>query len=47
MVVSDHSPCIPDLKRLDTGDFMAAWGGIAGLQYSFSAVWTGARATAS
>ncbi len=44
MVVSDHSPCIPDLKRLDTGDFMAAWGGIAGLQYSFSAVWTGARA---
>ena len=44
MVVSDHSPCTPDLKRLDTGDFMSAWGGIAGLQFSFSAVWTEARA---
>lgn len=43
MVVSDHSPCIPDLKRVETGDFMGAWGGIAGLQYSLSAVWTGAR----
>ena len=26
-VVSDHSPCTADLKRLDTGDFGAAWGG--------------------
>jgi allantoinase len=40
MVVSDHSPCTPALKCTDTGDFMAAWGGIAGLQFSFSAVWT-------
>ena len=30
--VSDHSPCTPELKRLDTGDFGAAWGGIASLQ---------------
>ena len=44
MVVSDHSPCTPDLKRLDTGDFMAAWGGIAGLQFSLSAVWSEAHA---
>jgi allantoinase len=44
MVVSDHSPCTPDLKRTDAGDFMAAWGGIAGLQFSLSAVWTEARA---
>ena len=43
-VVSDHSPCTPELKRLDTGDFGAAWGGIAGLQVSLPAVWTGARA---
>ena len=43
MVVSDHSPCTPDLKRLDEGDFMSAWGGIAGLQFSFAAVWTEAR----
>ena len=44
MVVSDHSPCTPDLKRMDTGDFMSAWGGIAGLQFSLSAVFTEARA---
>ncbi|ONH68517.1 Allantoinase [Cyberlindnera fabianii] len=28
-VVSDHSPCTPELKGLDKGDFFAAWGGIA------------------
>ena len=44
MVVSDHSPCTPDLKRIDAGDFVAAWGGIAGLQFSFAAVWSEARA---
>jgi allantoinase len=44
LVVSDHSPCTPDLKRVDAGDFAAAWGGIAGLQFALSAVWTEARA---
>jgi len=44
LVVSDHSPCTPDLKLLDVGDFGAAWGGIASLQIAFPAVWTGARA---
>ncbi len=39
-IVSDHSPCTPHLKKLDTGNFDEAWGGIAGLQFSFSAVWT-------
>jgi allantoinase len=43
LVVSDHSPCTPDLKRLETGDFGAAWGGIASLQVALPAVWTGAR----
>jgi allantoinase len=43
LVVSDHSPCTPDLKRLDLGDFGLAWGGIAGLQVSLPVVWTGAR----
>ncbi|WP_031464907.1 allantoinase AllB [Sciscionella sediminilitoris] len=42
-VVSDHSPCTPELKRRDTGDFGAAWGGIAGLQLGLPAVWTQAR----
>ena len=44
MVVSDHSPCTPALKRLDVGDFGLAWGGIASLQVALPAVWTGARA---
>ncbi|MFI8569658.1 allantoinase AllB [Rhodococcus sp. NPDC078407] len=43
-IVTDHSPCTPDLKRFDTGDFGDAWGGIASLQVSLAAVWTEARA---
>ncbi len=42
LVASDHSPCPPILKE-PNGDFFAAWGGIASLQISMSAVWTGAR----
>lgn len=42
-VVSDHSPCTPDLKRQDTGDFQAAWGGISSLQFGLQLVWTEAR----
>ena len=43
-VVSDHSPCTPDLKRPDTGDFAAAWGGIASVQLGLPVIWTAARA---
>ena len=43
LVASDHSPCAPEGRRLDTGDFGAAWGGIASLQLSLPAVWTVAR----
>jgi allantoinase len=42
-VVSDHSPCTPDLKRADTGDFAEAWGGIASLQLGLPVMWTHAR----
>ncbi|MGW3074417.1 allantoinase AllB [Kitasatospora sp. NPDC001132] len=46
-VVSDHSPSTPDLKLLPeyggSGDFAAAWGGIASLQLGLPAVWTEAR----
>jgi allantoinase len=42
-VVSDHSPCTPALKNLDTGDFMTAWGGIASVQFSVSLVWGEAK----
>jgi allantoinase len=40
IVVSDHSPCTPELKE---GDFATAWGGIASLQLGLPAVWTQAR----
>lgn len=40
MVVSDHSPCTPALKKPETGDFMGAWGGISGLQLGLSVLWT-------
>jgi len=36
-VVSDHSPCIPELKK---GDFMSAWGGVSGLGLGLSLLWT-------
>ncbi|KTF75632.1 hypothetical protein cypCar_00035900 [Cyprinus carpio] len=42
MVVSDHSPCTPDLKCLDSGDFTQAWGGISSLQFGLSLFWTSA-----
>jgi allantoinase len=42
-VVSDHSPCPPELKSPGSGDFGAAWGGIASLQLGLSAMWTAAR----
>ena len=42
-VVSDHSPCPPELKRKETGDFGAAWGGIGSVQLGLAATWTAAR----
>jgi allantoinase len=42
-VITDHSPCIPELKLLERGDFEAAWGGIASLQLGLPAIWTEAR----
>jgi allantoinase len=37
-VGSDHSPAPPSLKALKQGDFIAAWGGISGLQYTLPAM---------
>ena len=42
-VVSDHSPCPPELKQLGNGDFGAAWGGISSVQLGLPVVWTHAR----
>ncbi|HEX5868858.1 MAG TPA: allantoinase AllB [Longimicrobium sp.] len=44
LVVTDHSPCPPEMKGLDTGDFLHSWGGIASLQLTLPVVWKGARA---
>jgi len=43
-VVSDHSPCLPQMKSPGTGDFSTAWGGISSLQVSLPAAWTAAQA---
>ncbi|MFN0247422.1 MAG: allantoinase AllB [Kofleriaceae bacterium] len=40
LVASDHSPCSPNLKAMEQGDYMAAWGGVSGLQLALSVVWT-------
>jgi allantoinase len=40
MVVSDHSPSPPAMKRIDTGDFFGAWGGISSLQLGLPILWT-------
>ncbi len=39
-IVSDHSPCTANLKLLEKGDIEHAWGGISGLQFSLSIIWT-------
>jgi allantoinase len=43
LVATDHSPCPPEMKKIDAGDFRGAWGGISSLQLALPAVWTGAR----
>jgi allantoinase len=43
MIVSDHSPCPPEMKLRDSGDFLAAWGGISSLQLRLALVWTEAQ----
>jgi allantoinase len=42
LVVTDHSPCPPAMKRLDEGRFDLAWGGIASLSVALPVVWTDA-----
>jgi allantoinase len=43
MVVSDHSPCPPSMKRIEEGNFQAAWGGIASLSMALPVMWTEAQ----
>ncbi|CAB4255204.1 similar to Saccharomyces cerevisiae YIR027C DAL1 Allantoinase, converts allantoin to allantoate in the first step of allantoin degradation [Maudiozyma barnettii] len=39
-VVSDHSPCVPELKNLESGDFLNAWGGISSVGLNLPLLWT-------
>jgi allantoinase len=43
LVATDHSPCPPELKRLESGDFFAAWGGIVSLGLALPLLWAEAR----
>jgi allantoinase len=43
MIVTDHSPCPPVMKQLDTGRFDLAWGGIAGLSLALAVIHTECR----
>jgi allantoinase len=40
LVVTDHSPCPPAMKRLSEGNFRTAWGGIASLSVALPLMWT-------
>jgi allantoinase len=40
LVVTDHSPCPPLMKRLSEGNFRTAWGGIASLSVALAVMWT-------
>ncbi|MFT5162060.1 MAG: allantoinase [Alteromonadaceae bacterium] len=42
-IVSDHSPCTPQLKHIDSGDVEKAWGGISALQFGLPLIWTEAK----
>jgi allantoinase len=44
LVATDHSPCPPQIKHVEKGDFMRAWGGISSLQLSLSVMWTAIHA---
>ncbi len=44
MIVSDHSPCPPEMKLPAKGDFIRAWGGISSLQLRLPLIWTAATA---
>jgi len=43
MIVTDHSPCPPEMKRAEEGRFDLAWGGIASLSVALPVIWSEAR----
>ncbi|HKW35557.1 MAG TPA: allantoinase AllB [Candidatus Acidoferrum sp.] len=43
LVATDHSPCPPAMKEMESGDFRTAWGGISGVSLALPIIWTEAR----
>jgi allantoinase len=43
LIATDHSPCPPNLKQLESGDFRSAWGGIASVSLALAIIWTEAH----
>lgn len=43
LIATDHSPCLPEMKRLEEGSFLEAWGGIASISMGLPVIWTEAR----
>jgi allantoinase len=40
LVATDHSPCPPEMKGLEEGNFRTAWGGISSLPVALPLMWT-------
>jgi len=40
IVITDHSPCPPEMKHRETGHFDQAWGGISSLGLALPVMWT-------
>jgi allantoinase len=43
LVATDHSPCPPEMKRTNEGNFRSAWGGIASLSVALAVLYTEAK----
>lgn len=42
LIATDHSPCPPEMKKLDSGRFDQAWGGISSLSVALPVIYTDA-----
>ena len=42
-VATDHSPSLPEMKQIQSGDFIKAWGGISSIQFALPVLWTRAK----
>jgi allantoinase len=43
LIATDHSPCPPEMKCIEEGNFATAWGGISSVSVALPVVWTGMR----